>query len=519
MAASQVAFNYVPGDSRVPMFLAELNAGPPAYSGLSPQLIIAPCKTGSAAALFGKPYNAGGTDPNIVCGAGSIAAEMLLYARQRNPIGQIFVLDRGAVTSGSAAAGSVAFAGTATAGGTVTRYINGERYDANVALGDTAAVVAAAFAARVAKGYTKFNQLMAAPVTAAVTAGGTATATSVGLTANHPGTEGNAISVLAGLDGDESEVPGITLTVTPLTGGVGDADMAALLAKLGNSPFDFICAPYSTTAQLNAVRDFLAITGSGRASPMVGLDGHYFTAMSGNLSALTTFGAGRNDPHVTIIGINSVPQAPWVWAASLGGEVAMRKNLGRPLKQAIEIVRPMQNLVQAGLRPPLDPANDFDPTDQQSLLSTGISTWYRTADNEVALQRIITTYQTNAAGLPDIGFLDVEKVFGGVYVKRFMKNALLGAYPRSSMMEDNPQSIQGVVTPPQATACVIHAYEKLHGAGIVRQPDLFAQNVIVEFDYDNDRANFYLPVAVTAALRIFAVNETLFSDLTDASGF
>ena len=518
MAATQVAFNYVPGDSRVPMFMAELNAGPPSYSGRSPMLIIAPCKTGSVAALYAKPYNCGAGDPNVICGIGSIAAEMLLYARRRNPIGEIWVLDRGAITGAVAASGSIAIAGTATAPGTLTRYINGERYDTNVATGDTAAVVAANLMLQVSQGYTKFNRLMGAPVTPSIVTGGTPTATTATLTANHPGAEGNGISILAGLDGDESEVPGITATVTPMANGVGDANMAALLGSLGNAPFDFICAPYNSVTQLNAVRDFLSVGGTGRASPLVGLDGHYFTALEGNLATLTAFGVQRNDPHVTIMGRFRVPHATWLWAAAVAGETAFRKSLGRSIKTAIEIVRPMQSLVMEGLRPSHDLLNDFAPADQQSLLSSGISTWYRTADGEVALQRVITTYQVNAAGLPDTGFLDVEKVFGGIYVKRFMKNELLGKFPRCAMMEDNPQSIQGVVTEDQAKACVIHAYEKLHNAGVVRQPDLFAANVIVDFDYDNDRSNFYLPTAITAALRIFAVNETLFSNLADADG-
>ena len=515
MVGTQVAFNYVTGDIRVPLFAAEINAGPPSYSSKSPQVIIAPCKTGSKAALSGKLYNCGYTDPNIICGAGSIAAEMLLYARQMNPLGEIFVLDRGAIVGAQAAVGGIALAGSATSPGTLTRYIGGERYDVNVATGDTAAVVAAALVAKVAQGYTQFNRAMLAPVTTSVASGGTPTASSVTLTANHPGTEGNGIPILAGLEGDEAEVPGITATTTAMAGGVGDADMNALLARLGNAPADFICGPYANVGQLNAVRDFLSVIGAGRAAPLVGLDGHYFSATPGNLSTLTAFGDARNDPHVSLIGALNAPHPLWCWTAALAGACAFSKNLGRGLKTAIEIVRPMQGIVLAGLRPPKDPNDDFAPTDRDSLLRNGISTWHRTPGGQVVCDRIISTYQTNAAGLPDTGFLDIGKVFGGVYVKRFMKNELLGKYPRSAMMEDNPQSIQGVVTPPQGKAIVVHAYNSLHGAGVVRQPDLFAQSVIVDFDYDNERANFYLPTAVTPGLMVFAVNETLFSDLSE----
>ena len=268
------------------------------------------------------------------------------------------------------------------------------------------------------------------------------------------------------------------------------------------------------------MRDFLSDSGSGRWSPLVGLEGHYISSSEGNLSTLTTFGLTRNDRHVTLLGTNQFPQSRWCWVAALGGEIAFRKNLGRPLATAIEIARPMQTLVLEGLRPPKDAANIFAAPDRDSLLRNGISTVVFREDGQAACDRIITTYRTNDAGLPDTTFLDIEAIAIAAYVKRYMKNALLGTYPRHAMQEDNPGAIQGVVTPPQAKACVIHAYTELNRAGVVRQVDLFAQYLIVQFDYDNDRANFYLPVSKAAALRVFAANITLFSNLTDqnASG-
>ncbi|WP_375455717.1 phage tail sheath subtilisin-like domain-containing protein [uncultured Methylobacterium sp.] len=510
MAANQVAFNQIPGDVRVPMFLAELNSGPPSYSGNSRQIVIGRALTGSVAASSGKPVTVGSSDPNTIAGPGSIGAEQLLYARRRNPIGELWFVSAADPANAVAATGTVTIAGTATGPGTLTRYVGGERYDVNVATGDTATVVAAALAARIGQGYAKFGRRML-PAVAAASALGVVT-----LTGRHGGTECNGISILAGLDGDEVEVPGLTVTIAAMSGGAGDVDMADALSRLGSQAFDFIGGPYSTTAQLNAARDFL----NNRWSPLVGLQCHYCTGYEGNLSGLTAFGLTRNDPHVTVLGLNKLPHPRWSIVAALDGEIAFLKNLGRSLKTAIEIARPMQTRVLEGLRPPADPNDRFAAADRDSLLRNGISTTVVTEDGQIACDRIITTYRVNAAGLPDTNLLDIEKLMIGIYVTRYMKQKLVGTYPRHVMMEDNPGLIQGVVTPPQARGTVIHAYEDLHQAGLVRQVDLFVANLIVDFDYESDRANFYLPTAAAAALRVFAANVTLFNNLDDqnASG-
>ncbi len=202
--------------------------------------------------------------------------------------------------------------------------------------------------------------------------------------------------------------------------------------------------------------------------------------------------------------------------AALGGAIAFYKNLGRELKTAVEIVRPMQTIVLAGVRGPKDPVAIFGLADRDTLYRNGISALVINADGSVALDRVVTTYRSNPAGLPDTTFLDIEEVFASVYCKRHFKTRLVGTYPRHALREDNPNNIQGVATPTQLRSCIVHAATELNVAGVLRQLALFVANLIVDADYDNDRANFYLPVAVTAQLRVFAVNETIFTNLTEA---
>ena len=117
MPIGPVAFENTPSDVLVPAYMVEFNAGPPNYSGTSRQIVLGRAIAGSPAAVAGVPVNVGGQNPNAVCGYGSMGAEQLLYARRRNPIGEMYFLDVGAPSgSPTPAVGAVAFAGTADLG-------------------------------------------------------------------------------------------------------------------------------------------------------------------------------------------------------------------------------------------------------------------------------------------------------------------------------------------------------------------------------------------------------------------
>jgi len=506
-----VAFNNMPGDIRVPLFYAEVNAGVPPYSGTS-RLVLLGRKTAGGSATSMVPRNLGSADPNALFGAGSMLALMAAAARWHNPVGEIWVLPV-ADPSGTpeAASGSIAITGTAIASGTLVRYIAGERVQVTVAAGDTATVVGAALAAAVGKGFTRYGRTLGHPVTAANNAG------TVTLTARHAGTEGNSIRIEAGLDGDEVDPPGLTVAIASptLTGGTGDVDMAAALAALGAEPFDWIAGPYASTAQLDAVRDFLSDSGSGRWSPTVGLDGHYLTYLDGNLSTLTAFGSGRNDRHVTIKGGLNSPTAPWQHAAVDGAITAFSKNLGRSIAEAVEIARPLHTLVKQGVRPPKASADQWKLADRDALYRNGIAADVVRADGQVAIERMVTTYRTNDWGQSDITFLDIETLAIAAYVKRYIKTRITSLYPRHVLKDENPTSQQGIVTPKQLRAAIIHAYGELYDAGLVEKPDLFAQYLIVERSADPNRVNAYLPIDVANQFRVFAANITIFPELND----
>lgn len=497
-----VAFNNMPGTIRVPLFYAEINAGVAPFAGGSRQVLIGHKLSGGSATV-GALVNLGGSNPNVLFGQGSMLAEQALFARRMDPTGEIYCLPIAEPSGGAAAAGAIAITGAATAAGVLTRFIGGERVSVAVASGDSAATVAARLNAAINAGYTKFNRAMKFAVSSTVSTG------TLTLTARHAGELGNAIRIESDLEGPEPDAPGLTVTVTAMADGAGTVDLAAALALLGSAPADWISGPFATTTQLNAVRDFLSDAGSGRNAPTVQLGGFYTTAISGNLSTVTSFGQGRNDRHVSIEAANNAPNTPWARAAALNGAIARSKNLGVSISEAVEISRPLQTIILEGIKPPKSLIDRWGQADLESLFQSGLAGCTVDASGQVRISRVCTTYQKNAFDQPDATFLDVETYAQGEYIRRYLRHAVEANFPRHVLKDENPRNLQGVATPVSIGNVVDHAYKELCDWGIAENFDLFVKSRIVERSSDANRVNVFIPADVANQLKVFAANITI----------
>lgn len=494
-----VAFNNMPGTIRVPLFYAEINGGVSPFSGGSRQVLIGH-KLAAGSAGVGALVNLGGSDPNVLFGQGSMLAEQALFARRMDPTGQIYCLPIAEPVGGAAASGTITISGAATAAGNLTRFIGGERVSIPVASADSASTIAARLAAAVNAGYSRFGRAMKFSVSAAAAAG------VVTLTARHTGTIGNSIRIESDLEGPEPDAPGLTVAVVAMSSGAGEVDFAAALALLGSAPADWITAPFATTAQLNAIRDFLADAGAGRWSPTVQLGGHYTTAISGNLATVTAFGQGRNDKHVSIDAANNAPNTPWARAAALNGAIARSKNLGVSITEAVEISRPLQTIVLEGIKPPKAQIDRWGQADLESLFVSGLAGCYVDASGQVRISRVCTTYQKNAFDQPDATFLDVETLAQAEYIRRYLRNAIEANFPRHVLKDDNPRNLQGVATPQSIGNVIDHAYKELCDGGIAENFELFARTRVVERSGDANRVNVSIPADVANQLKVLAAN-------------
>lgn len=495
-----VAFQNIPSNLRVPLFYAEVNAGQSPYQGPSRTLLIGQ-KTASGTAPANTPIILSG-DPQPLVGNGSMIAEMAIWARQNHPFGEIWMLPL-ADPGGAAQTWTLTIAsGISGSNGSLSVYIGGEKVSIGVGPTDTNATVATNLAAMINQGYVKFGRTLAFPVTASP-------ATNVvTLTHRNAGALAAKFSILKDLVGDEGSLQTF-MTIAAGTTGTGVPSLGTALASLGDMEFDYICSPYSDVTTLDVMKDFLGMT-SGRWSPIQQLYGHHLTVMFDGFANLASFGLGRNDPNCSIMGVVDSPSPPWRWAAAYGARIAFDKNLGGEVDQAYRISVPVQTLDLVGIRPPQSKVNWFSITQRNTLYQDGIAGFKVQADGTVMLDRVVTSYLTNAFAQPDITWLDIETRLQMVYFVRYMRQRITQKYGRCALSDDNPTGNPSIVTAKILKAECIHIYEELHQGGLVENTDLFSKSLVVERSSDPNRVNAYLPVDVVNQFRIFAANATTF---------
>jgi phage tail sheath gpL-like len=487
-----VAFNNIPGNILVPFFYAEINSGGSPFQGEARLLLIGQ-KLAAGSAPADVPVGPVGSETEAIAlfGNGSMLVDMYRYARRNAPFQPIWVVPL-ADPAGAAAVGSVTFTAPGITGVGVLS-VAGLRITFQVNAADTATVVATS--AR--------DAINAAgiPVSASNAAG------VLTVTSRHVGLLGNGIELRVKTDEANVLTPvnAVVVAIGTGTAGTGTPTLTTALANLGDEEFDWIAAPYADTTSLNAIRDFLSDNGTGRWSPIKQLYGHYITAAYGNLSTLVTLGNGRNDRHVSIVGAQVSPDPVWRLAAAVGGQAASH------LSDAPEVSRPLQTLELVGIQPPINRANWWSVSDRQALYVDGIGACRVDRDGIVRLDRIVTTEQTSAAGVPDATFRDIETLGQMMFVARYFRTGVANRHARQALADDNPGQVAEITTPREVKMTLVHLYRELVNLGVLEKADVFASFVVVERDLnDATRLNAFLPVDVVNQLRVFAANITTF---------
>ncbi|NEW96643.1 phage tail sheath subtilisin-like domain-containing protein [Rhodopseudomonas sp. BR0G17] len=489
--ANDVAFNNIPGNILVPFWYAEINSGGSPFENV-PRVILFGQKTADGSAPAGKVIGpiASAAEADAYFGVGSMLAMMYRRARLTAPFQPLWAMPL-ADPVGAFAAGSFTFTAPGVTGAAILR-IMGRRYAFQVNAAHTAAQVAANAAATI-------NAANLA-VTAAVD--GTDTSKVI-FTARHKGAVSNGQQVDIAR-GEPNALTDDNTTVVALTGGSGVPDLIAPLANLGDDEYDCIASPYTDTPSLDAFRDFLDDV-SGRWSPSKQLYGHHFSCFYGNLSSCVALTNARNDQHSSIVLWQRSPTPEWEICAGAAAQAAAH------LGDAPEVSRPLQTLPLPGALPPDDRSLWWDIDDRQALYSDGGSALKVRTDNVVIIDRINTTYQQTAAGVPDATFRNVETMFQLMFVVRYLRTAVSNRHSRQALADENPYNLAEITTPDDIRNTLIHAYNDLVRLGVCEKAELFARYVVVSRDPNNaDRANAYLPTDVVNQLRVFGANITAF---------
>lgn len=481
-----IEFTYYDTNNRVPGVYVEMD---PSQANTATQIqnsLVIGQITNKGSATPGEPVLVESKAQIIsLCGQGSMLANMASRYVDRDPFGPCYILPVADNSAGAAASGTIKVATPPTGNGTENLYIGGQRVqafiDSTMAVADVADALNDAI--------TTYPNL---DVTAAV-ADDTIT-----LTANHKGMAPNDIDIrfdYLGSSGGEPGVPGVTYTIVPMAGGSGNPDITTPLANLSSEPFDFVCTPYTDTANLDALKDFFA-DDVGRWSWQQMIYGGAFSAFRGTLGECTAFGLDRNDQHMSTMAFNDSPDPQWIWAAEAmaSSAASLRADPGLPLQYIATTLKapPIKSRWQLGER--------------NTLLYDGLSTTRVADDGTVMIERMRTAYLQNIAGAPDNSYLDVETMYGLMFVARNMSEYLLSRYARKKLVSDTTPILYGsnCVNAPMIKASVILNYRALQQQGYVQNADIFAQNVAVE-NAGNGLVKILAPVDLVNQLRQIAI--------------
>ncbi|VVE06631.1 phage tail sheath subtilisin-like domain-containing protein [Pandoraea sputorum] len=484
-----VPFKQVPQNLRVPMFYAEIdNSHANTATANQRALLIGPMTSAGTATPNVPLISAGTGDANTQAGANSVLALMTAAYRSNDSFGEVWYLPLADAAGSLAATGSIAFTAAPTANGTISTYIAGQLVTTIVTAGMTVAQVATAVAAAI-------NLITAMPVVATATNG------TVTLTAVNKGLVGNDIDIRFNYQGAQNgEVlpTGLAATITAMAGGATNPSLTAALGNLLDMPFDFIACAFTDTTSLDALKTFLNDS-TGRWSWEQQVYGHVFCAYRSTWAGLTTFGTARNNQHESVMGFYDSPTPSWQWAAAIAAvtAVSVRADPGIP----------MQTVALTGvLAPPLQ--SRFNLSQRNTLLYDGVSTFTVAADGTVAIENLITTYQTNAFGQPDNSYLEIETMFLLAYVLRRLRTMVTSKYARVKLAANGTRFApgSGMVTPNIIKADQIAEYQAMEWEGYVQGSDIFASALIVEQNASNpNRVDVLWPGVLINQLRIFAL--------------
>lgn len=479
-----ISFNSIPADLRVPGQHIEFDSSR-AVSGLSPianrVLIVGQrLAAGTAAALTVQPIAEAG-EAVALFGRGSMLARMVAAYKAADRYSEVNAIALDDIGGGTAATGTITVTGPATAAGTLALMVAGVPVPVAVANAASANTVATAIAAAITAN-------LDLPVTAA------AVGAVVTVTSRHKGTIGNAIDLRHSHFAGEALPAGIGLAIVAMAGGATDPDLSTIWAVIGDNAYRSLVLGLTDATTVAAAKTEL----DDRWGPLRMLETVAYGAKSGTQGTLAAFGAALNSELVSVLGTGKSPtwpaEAAAIWAAVCG------------YYTAIDPARPLQTLALRGLVAPTE-ADRFTRAQRDLLLRDGISTFTVDQGGTARVERAITTYQTNALGIADTAWLDLETVTTLAYLRASLRARIALKFSRHKLADDGTAygPGQAMVTPRVIRAEVIALAREWEAAGLVEGLDQFVADLIVERDAgDPNRVNALIPPDIVNQFRSFA---------------
>lgn len=482
-----VSFNQIPSNLRVPFVGVEIdNTRASQGPALLPyRVLLIGQKTSAGSAAANTLHKVTNADQVVtLAGRGSQLHRMARAYFLNNQSTETWIGVLADDGGGTAAAGTITVTGPATAAGTLALWVAGERLTVAVSSGDAQNTIASAI-------NTAINAATNLPVTSTV-------ATNVVTwTARNKGTAGNDLDLRLNYQDGEVTPAGVAVAFADTVTGATNPSLATLIAAMGDTWFHVVAHPYTDATSLTAIETEMR----SRFGPMRMIDGVAITSALGSVSTLGTLGDTRNSPHSVIVsqaGENPLTP-PAEFAAAVAGVVAYYS----PQDPA----RPLQTLSVVGALPPAE-SDLFTLQERNLLLYDGVGTTKTAAGGVVQIERLVTTYQLNAANSPDTSYLDVTTILTVLYLRYSFRTQIQTRYPRHKLLDDNVRigAGQAYITPKIGKAEAVSWFQQMEELGLVEDLAQFKRDVICERNIsDPNRLDWMLPANIANQFVVGAV--------------
>ena len=479
-----IGFNEISSNVRVPLFYSEFDnsrASTSGTSGLEALLIGQKRSDGTASAAV--PVQVTSVDQaKALFGNGSMLTRMVekyfLNNNGRNPLTCLPLDD---ASGGAGATFRVILNGTASASGDLVMRAGGRRYSVPVASGDAAATIRAAFETLVDGDEDRvFNAAIQA--------------NNLNLTYRNDGVVGNSASVEIGYFDDEDIPEGLSVSVLHSFVGSGNISLTAAVAALGDKQFSLIGIPYSDTSNITTVETELASRFGARQN-----EGFAIYAKKDTVTDLSTLGNSKNSQFTTIVGYKGGLQdeAEWV-AATVGAIIASAQT---------DPARPFQTLQLKGIVAPQS-SDELKLSERETLLGDGIATYRVSQGGNVLIERLVTTFKTNAFGSADNSYMDLNTLLTLSQIRREVKAMTESKYPRHKLGNDGVNYTEGqpIITPNVYKAELVVLAASWVERGFIENIEAFKRDLLVQRNTtDPNRLDVLMPPDLVNQLRIVGV--------------
>lgn len=437
-------------------------------------VLLAGQKLAAGSATAGQIYAiASDAEAVALFGAKSQLRQMVRRYKDFDPLTEVFACSS-AADSGTQATGSITWTGTATEAGELVLYVGGQRVVVPVADGDTSATVETGASTALAL---QENDL-------AVSYAGNAT-TGIDFTAHHAGAIGNQIMLGVCLHPGERVPAGLTVTVTAMASGATDPSYSGVITAMGEDQYNTISVGIADATVLGLFETEL----ESRWGPMRQIEGQVFAAKYDTRANLTVLGNARNSFSSTIVGAEKSAALPLPW--ELAAQTA-----AMDARQAQTDPAAMSTGVSfSGFYAPPRGAR-YSRAERDILLSDGISTVYAGSDGRLRLERLVTTWQTNAQGLPDASYKDLCTVRLLAALRYSLRARISSRFARYKLCSDDTPIPAGqrIVNPRIIRTEIIALFGDWMDLGWVENLEQFKAELLVERDgTDPNRVNMIVP--------------------------